>query len=271
MRKEESNVSSDMLFQRMRAAFPDESYPRDLEAVPSLMDGLSFFPAGRGLYQPNGSTEIPTFPFEGVMIVGRDFGTLDAYKKAKASDDHGELESDPTWKHLLALLDAADCDPRSCFFSNAFMGLRKGKRNVGDTQAHRDRNFLAACRDFFVTQIEMMRPRVLLTLGSAVPAFVAEKLEVDPSWCAGTLKAIDAANKPVQKDVAVPDLGFTVAATVALTHPCLRPVNVRRRSYDLLPSHGGEKKLRGHEAERMMLRDALTHAGLLPAVRGESR
>jgi len=259
-------MSSDMLFQHMQAAFPGENYPHDLEPVPSLMDGLSFFPAGRGLFQPNGSTETPTFPLGGIMVVGRDFGTREAYDLAKR--ELGERESDPTWKHLLALLDAADCDPRSCFFGNAFMGLRKGEqaRNVGDTPAHRDKNFLAACRDFFVTQLEMMRPRVLLTLGSAVPAFVAAKLAIDPSWRAGTLKAIDTANASVQKDVAVLDLDFTVAAAVALTHPCLRPANVRRRSYGPLA-----EKLRGHDAEKMMLRDALAHAGFPAVAPGERK
>ncbi len=256
MRDEKSSISSDLLFRQMQAAFPDESYPRDLGPVPSLMDGLSFFPAGRGLYQPNGSTQTPTFPHGGVMVVGRDFGTHGAYVQANA--ERGERESDPTWNHLLTLLDEAGCDPRSCFFSNAFMGLRKGNqaRNVGDTPAHRDKKFLAACRDFFIVQLEMMRPRVLLTLGSAVPAFVATKLKVDPSWSAGTLKAIDVAEKSIQTEVAVPELDFTVSAVVALTHPCMRPVNVRLRQYDLL---------RGRNAEKAMLMEALVYAGLQPA------
>jgi len=258
MHKEEPNIGSDLLFRRMLESFSKETYPQGLESVPSLMDGLSFFPAGRGLYQPNGSMHTPVFPHEGVMVVGRDFGTRVAYDLAHC--EHGERESDPTWKHLLKFLEDAGCDPRSCFFSNAFMGLRSGQeaRNIGDIPAHRDANFLAACRDFFVTQIEMMHPRILLTLGSAVPAFVAMKLKVDPSWCAGTLKAIDEASASVQKDVAVPDLGFTIAAVVALTHPCLRPANVRRRSYKK-----GLLRLRGQDAEEAMLGDALAHARFL--------
>jgi len=264
MHKEEPSIGSDLLFRRMLATFPNETYPQGLESVPSLMDSLSFFPAGRGLYQPNGSMQTPAFPRGGVMVVGRDFGTRVAYDLAHC--EHGERESDPTWKHLLKLLEDADCDPRSCFFSNAFMGLRSGKeaRNVGDIPAHRDANFLAACRDFFVTQIEVMRPRILLTLGSAVPAFVAAKLKVDPSWSAGTLKAIDMADASVQKDVAIPNLGFTVAAVVALTHPCLRPANVWRRAYAK-----GPLLLHGHEAEETMLREALAHAGL-PSMKPEN-
>jgi hypothetical protein len=58
------------------------------------------------------------------------------------------------------------------------------------------------------------------------------------------------------KEVAVPELDFTVSAVVALTHPCMRPANVRLRQYRLL---------RGRNAEKAMLMEALVYAGLQPA------
>ena len=56
------------------------------------------------------------------------------------------------------------------------MGLRAGSTNTVRFPGAKDEGFVERCRSFLAEQIRAQRPRVILTLGSHVPAFIAPPL-----------------------------------------------------------------------------------------------
>ncbi|MEA2705024.1 MAG: uracil-DNA glycosylase [Actinomycetota bacterium] len=78
-----------------------------------------------------------------------------------------------TWRNLYRVLDAADLDSRECFFTDAYVGLKAGDEPTGRFPGAGDSEFRAWCRSFLEDQIELMRPRVVATLGNDARRFVA--------------------------------------------------------------------------------------------------
>lgn len=225
---------------------PPQGYPAGVLAVPAPIRGTSFFPGGWGLWNPEGSTNLPPFPKGKVMILGQDFHSETGYKASVLRGAESMLQ--PTWRNLLALLRAAGIGPETCFFTNVFMGLRAGSATTGVFPGATDSHFVAHCRSFLARQLEMQRPNLVVTLGMHAPAILSPlSLELS-SWAAAkAIRQLDAAG-PVQKNVTfglVP--GFRTTA-VALIHPSLRHASLRHRRY-------GDSS--GQEAELRMLLDAV--------------
>src|SRR6476646_111821 len=104
-------------------------YPRGVLGGPEPVVFTSFFPGGYGLWNPSQSKTMPPFPFGGVMVVGHDYHSEEGYR---ASVLRGrESESQPTWRNLIELLTEASILPDDCFFTNAYMGLRRGSATTG--------------------------------------------------------------------------------------------------------------------------------------------
>ncbi|MCB8984470.1 MAG: hypothetical protein H6659_11640 [Ardenticatenaceae bacterium] len=228
-----------------------EPYPAGTCPVPDMVLGTAFFPGGQGLWYGSSQTETPVFPAREIMIVGQDYYTVCAYKKvlkkSRDGDAHPEGET-KTWVHLCNFLKEVDLLPKDCFFTNLFMGLRTVGKSTGKFPGAKDAGFVARCLDFFEMQVRVQQPKLILTLGSIVPRYIARRAEKLSLWRRfQTLTEIDACG-PVVHPVSFQGVPQHQCAVVALTHPTMRPVNVRRRRYR------GEQ---GNEAEIRMVQEGL--------------
>jgi hypothetical protein len=216
-------------------------YPAGVCDVPAPIPGTAFFPGGLGVWVEKGSkTPAPAFPRGGIMVVGQDFNSVEAYKKALEKET--EVGVSPTWRELEKVLHQAQVPLDRCFFTNVYMGLRAGGKETGRFPGARDREFVGRCIAFFKKQLADAEPRLIPTLGT-------EPLRV----LAGTVLPITAPRTvagcvDIYPSVQLPHGEATV---VALTHPSFYHVNVgRRRSR-------GET---GKAAELAMIADGLNGA-----------
>ena len=236
-----------------RALDAVEPYPDGVVPVPERLPGTAFFPGGMGLWRPDLESGPPPMPIGGIMVLGHDFYSETGFRRFVASS--GESTRGPTWRNLLAMLERVGVGPERCFFTNAYMGLRAGSQNTGRFPGARDPGFVERCRAFLEEQIRAQNPRLILTLGSHVPAVLAPLSEDLAPWLrASSLKALDEAGCPLipaARFLSVPGRKVTVAA---LVHPSIRWASVLRRRY---------AGLAGDAAETSILEDALRSSGIV--------
>lgn len=243
---------------RLQAAWPDEAYPEGVVPVPQRIPGRNFFPGGRGLWYEASAKESPSFPTGGVMILGHAFHDLDAYTEILAGGLAGahSPSPEPTWSNLLELLEAADIAPPECFFTNCFIGLAREAPKEGRFPGADDAAYVERCRDLLCAQIRTMKPRLVLTLGRYVPAFIAPISPQLSHWKSRrTYKDLDARG-PAVSEVHLADGTAPPFGVAALVLPSRRPGTVGRRRF-------GRRS--GHNAEVAMVRAALEHRKSLAA------
>ena len=237
------------LFEGLRNVEP---YPQGVVTVPERLPGTAFFPGGTGLWHPKPEGPPPPLPTGGVMVLGHDFYSEAGYRRFLAN--RGESTRGPTWRNLLALLARVGVQPERCFFTNAYMGLRAGSENTGRFPGSRDPGFVERCRAFLGEQLRAQRPRLILTLGSHVPAVLAPLSEDLAPWLKATsLKALDEAGCPLIPAARFPSVPGLEATVAALVHPSIRWASVLRRRYG---------NLEGDAAEAAILKDALRASGM---------
>lgn len=228
----------------------------DAAAGRPLLPGIAFFPGGTGLRGADYLTPCSVFPVGKVMIIGQDFDAEAAYRETLSLMQQGPCDpctrNPATWGRLLAFLNRFRIGPEACFFTNFFMGLRKGDQATGMFPGARDKSFEGRCREFMQLQLQAQEPRLVLTLGIQVPSRLAPLSPQLSHWVnVRNWTNLDLAG-PVVHNVQFPGLRAT-CSVVALTHPSFRPPNVGRRCY-------GEWQ--GDEAEEAMTREALQRSGL---------
>jgi hypothetical protein len=234
-----------------------DRYAPGVVGIRKRIGGTSFFPGGWGLWDTRAGEPPPPMPVGGVMILGHDFHSESAFERSYQAGAE-DYERGPTWRELLSLLRAVDVPPTACFFTNAYMGLREGSQTTGRFPGSRDPEFVERCRRFFLLQLDAQRPRLILTLGTHVPAFLAPLAPALAVWARDrNLAALDAAGA-LQLNVLFNGSEAPATVVAAITHPSLRASNVRRRRF-------GE--LRGAAAELELLRQACAVSGIhgLPA------
>ena len=239
-----------------------EPYPLGVVPLPERLHGTAFFPGGAGLWFPEGATTLPPFPVGGVMVLGHDFHSEAAFERSRrigaevVRRGNGEYRMGPTWKNLRYLLARVGISESSCFFTNGYMGLREGRKTVGEFPGSSDVEFVRRCREFLGRQLSAQRPRVILTLGAWVPSLIAP---LSPELCGWlNVRSFDQLDSvgPVIHEATIPDSLLEGVSVVALTHPSFRALNVERRRYH---------ELRGDAAELAMLQAAIDHTALLGA------
>ena len=246
---EEGRHPAERLFEGLETVEP---YPEGVVPVPERLSGTAFFPGGMGLWHPNPEDPLPPMPTGGVMVLGHDFYSEAGYRRFLAN--RGESTRGPTWRNLLALLARVGVGPERCFFTNAYMGLRAGSENTGRFPGSRDPGFVGRCRAFLEEQIRAQQPRLILTLGSHVPAVLAPLSEDLTPWLkAASLKALDEAGCPFITAAHFPSIPPSDVTVAALVHPSIRWASVLRRRY---------KNLSGDAAEVRILGDALRASGI---------
>ncbi len=220
--------------------------------VPERLSGTAFFPGGMGLWHTSSAGVPPPMPVGGVMVLGHDFYSEAGYRRFLAN--RGESTKGPTWRNLLALLDRVAVGPEQCFFTNAYMGLRAGSQNTGRFPGARDHGFVERCRMFLGAQIRAQKPRLIITLGSHVPAVLAPLSEDLAPWRGrASLKALDATGYPLIPSARFPSTPGLRATVAALVHPSIRWASVLGRRYG---------DLKGDAAEVAILRDAIRSSGM---------
>lgn len=160
----------------LRARLADlQRYPPGVVPVPEFLRGTAFFSAAAGLVVGDPAGPLPPFPFGGVMFVAHNLDAEGPYRRRLASGHaHGGPEQVMlTWRNLYRLLDAAELDPGQCFFTNAYVGLKAGDDPTGPFPGAGDREFRGWCVAFLNEQIEVMRPKAVVTLGSDARRFMA--------------------------------------------------------------------------------------------------
>jgi hypothetical protein len=130
--------------------------------------GTAGFPDGAGLYWKS-SQPMPGFPFGGVMFIGHNTDAEGTHASRRPGGRSPGEPCDPvmpTWKRLYKTFELAGFDPREMFFTNVYVGLKAGTLAEGPFQGAKDPSFLAWCRAFLDEQIQLMRPRAIVTLGA---------------------------------------------------------------------------------------------------------
>lgn len=230
----------------------EHAYPGDCPLgvlpVPEAIRGTAFFPGGYGLFVSVSGGELPRFPFRGVMVLGHDFHSEAQYRRSL--ERNCESHSQPTWRNILGLLTQAAIPTDDCFFTNFFMGLRQGTNTTGVFPGSKSNTYVEHCRRFLLRQLEVQRPRLVLTLGVHTPYLVAPlSPELAPWQMRQGLKHLDASG-PVQPKVSFVGLPGFRTTVVALTHPSLRHASVRHRRFD--GASGADAELRMLIAARSM-------------------
>lgn len=208
--------------------------------------GLAFFPGGDGLLDAE-----QDLPIGKVMVLGHNFDSEKGFEKSLAQGR--ENITSPTWRNLLDILGMAGISPSDCFFTNAYMGIKQGNEATSKFPGAKSPQFVEAWQKFLIDQIKAQRPKLIITLGNHVPAFIAPLSTDLTAWhgCK-TITRLDADKcqliSPVHF-VQILDYSTTIAT---LTHPSFRGLNVKHRKYN---------DLAGNDAELALLRDAVLKSG----------
>lgn len=199
--------------------------------LPRMTHG--FFPGGNGLYDGVRTTR---FPVGGTLILGSNFGSVDGFL-----DRHGGLKvqdersTSATWRGLRRILPAAGLKIEGCFFTNAWPFLHHGKGNLGPVPVWlQDEKLMASCIGFFKCTLGVMRPRLIVGLGTGPAAFLGHVWPEDlDEWRGYRIQHLD--------DLPVATVRFQgqAAECVAITHPSM-PNAWRRR----LPYRGPSGEVR---------------------------
>lgn len=218
------------LWDEMSRTFP--SYPKGVTPVPEPMSGTAFFPGGLGLWLEDSESNTTE-----VMVVGQDFNTVAAYEKARQNGT--EIGTSATCRNIRTIFPELGLHLRECFFTNFYMGLRESGPETGLFPGARDSNFVQLSARFFHRQLEVIRPQLIVTLGTAPLKAIGKQVFQIPipktlSACVDVYNGLRGPHGPV--------------ALVALTHPSLYFANVRRRRF---------RELQGFDAEKAMVQSAL--------------
>ena len=163
------------------------------------------------------------------MVLGHDFHNVAGYNKAK----HNVKENlrSPTWRNLIKFLDDTSIDLRHCFFTNVFMGLRQGVAVTGPFPGRSSPEFVARCQEFFLRQVALQQPKIVLALGTHVPKFLAPLSRQLTCWKSpADFRGRDANNLAL-----IANVKFHRApqrcVVVSIVHPSFHDQNVRLRHW----------------------------------------
>ncbi len=148
-----------------------DCYPPDVVPVPHWLPGTAAFSAGTGLWREPRSHTLPDFPFEKVMIVGNNLDSIDGFNKYSALGvSHGDRDparrTMATWTGLYELLERAGIGLGDFSFTNVFVGLKVGPTNMGRITDCPTPEYTKWCRSFLADQVNLMRPRLVIVLGT---------------------------------------------------------------------------------------------------------
>jgi len=202
-----------------------------------MIDATAFFPGGKGLWMEN---EADVFP--SILVLGQDFSTVKDYEEMLMGDSN-DLEC-PTWRNLRVLFGKVGIDLSICYFSNVFMGLRKTNSAIGRFPGFRDKEFTQRNIDYLAFQIDVIKPRVIITLGIHAATMLGNLSPIDLSdW--KLAKRFRDINSILKQNV---DLGSHRCICVSIVHPSMWYPNAKQMCY---------MNIQGNDAGISVLSDAI--------------
>jgi hypothetical protein len=214
-------------------------YPVSMSKIFGDIKGVAFFPGGKGIYYSESLSD------KKIMVLGHNFDTEKNYLKY-VDEGSEDVKKNSTWRNILEFLPKCNISPMDCFFTNAFLGAKRDGKSVGKLSASSDKKFKEYCLNFFLREIEIQKPKLILVLGLEAAHFLAPLNEKLNDWGNADFKSIDENDLQVIKSVKFPN-GVT-SNLVVLTHPSMRQISITRRTY---------KKFSGDQAEVEMVKEAL--------------
>lgn len=211
------------------------SYPASMIEVDGGVAGTSFFPGGRGLVQ-NADSTWPDWPRSKIMVVGNDWGTKTEYDTLVAHS-RNEMRSS-TWRGILDLfrttLRERHVTLGDCFFTNAYMGVRKSGSSTGECPGRSDDAFRRECTEFLGRQIAYQEPVVIFTIGKWAPELTAALAHSLGAWAqAGREPKWEHLDKcgSLHRNVVFDGFPNRAVTVAALTHPDRARLNYHHRRY----------------------------------------
>jgi len=216
-------------------------YPDTMLKICGEIKGTAFFPGGVGTI--DNSEDLFS---RKIMILGQDFDCETNFNES-VKRGFEDIKGNPTWRNILKLLKECQIKIDECFFTNAILGIRKGSEGTGKSPAFQDLNFIDYCRSFFIKQVELQKPRLIIVLGKYPALFLAPINEKLSLWKKFTnFKYLDENNLQVIKNVIISN--NIITNFIVLVHPSLRHLNIAKRKY---------LDFTGHEAEIQMIKEGL--------------
>jgi uracil-DNA glycosylase len=239
------------LFEELKKVEP---YPHGVVPVTDRFEGFTFFPGGTGLYGTSPSNPFPSMPVGGVMVVGHNLFSQRKYDEMLLTlRAKGLLETQSTsWRNLGSLLDSAGVPKDKCFFTNAYMGLIDADSSIGEFPTTPE--FTQKCVDFFKVQLQVMQPRLILSLGRHVAPFLSVVFEeLEGRWVNKknnflTFNKIDTSKNAYIDEIRVQGLEHKVAM-LALRHPSFQ---VAKRTFEDKVNRAAEIALLQHAWQRVL-------------------
>ncbi len=187
------------------------SYDDKMTAVPKPYK-FGFFPGGRGT-----SDRSEIVSDKKVMVLGQDYDTEEVFNKGEE-----KRGGNKTWQGLDKLLDDLEIAPANCFFTNAYMGLRKSGRNTGPNPG--DEEYKKGCRAFLKHQIQVVAPKVILVLGPApLKCLAATFPDLPAKWrSATTVTELLKSEQSMHHSLEFKGQKILIALVL---HPCLNTPN----------------------------------------------
>lgn len=185
---------------------------------------LAFFPVGCGYLGQ-------TFPRDGVMFVGSEFGTEQNVEDVLKAG--GERISDPTWRPALRDIDAVGIDRSKCWFTNFALAVRPGAGSNSKSESPWVNNltFVHTFGALFIEQVREAQPRAIVLYGGPVAKAMAT-LDPDSFGHLNGKRFVDrdANNGALRSDVGIGDVNVKVVAS--LIHPSKGHMNRYLRSFN---------------------------------------
>ncbi len=124
---------------------------------------IGFFPAGSGFWEGKETL----LNDKTVLILGQDFNNEVEFEKYEKDKEKSEdPDKNKTWRNLKTLLSELQIKLDDCFFSNVYMGLRKGNlSNKGACPGVQNEAYRVSCEEFLKNQINAVEPSLIILLG----------------------------------------------------------------------------------------------------------
>lgn len=179
------------------------------------------------------------------MVFAHDFDSKNNYYKYKEDGSH---ENNSTLDNLEKMLqEIKGVCIEDCFLSNAIMGLRNIDKNTGEYAPFKDKNFLKLNEEFIRMQIEIIHPKLIITLGNDSLEIVKNALSIK-SRNLGLVNS-EKNIKSIEKNIIMDELKFDL---IALTHTTN---NRRQRNLSYRNYFKNDEILKGEQAEIEMMKD----------------
>jgi len=214
-----------------------EPYPKGVTPVRKLATETAFFPGGYGVWMENNTDILPD-----IMVIGQDFSLKEQHEKILTGITH-DIDTN-TWKEIIKLFKEVGIPLCRCFFTNSMMGLRESGSNTGIFIGLKDDNYLKRNISFLENQIELVKPSLIIVLGSIAPKVISNLSEKLKIWKDFNFKKIDNDDLAIQKNIYIKNISINF---VSIVHPSFRFINSSKRKY---------KSFIGNEAEIQLLKDA---------------